>query len=54
MHKRDLLAIGSRVVLAVCLWIVVAIIAEAIPVFSSLLTLIVCSISCHSSPLVQC
>lgn len=47
MHKRDLVAIGSWVVLAVCLWIVAAINAEAIPVFSSLLTLIVCSILCH-------
>lgn len=42
MHKRDLVAIGSWVGLTVCLWIVAWIIAEAIPVFSSLLTLIVC------------
>ncbi|KAJ5368429.1 Amino acid transporter transmembrane [Penicillium cataractarum] len=40
MHKRDLVAIGSWVGLTVCLWIVAWIIAEAIPVFSSLLTLI--------------
>ena len=42
MHKRDLVAIGSRVGLTVCLWVISWIIAEAIPVFSSLLTLIVC------------
>ncbi|KAJ5896233.1 Amino acid transporter transmembrane [Penicillium subrubescens] len=40
MHKRDFVAIGSWVGLAVCLWIVAWIIAEAIPVFSSLLSLI--------------
>lgn len=52
MHKRDLVAIGSWVGLTVCLWIVAWIIAEAIPVFSSLLTLIVCSLDSHSSLLV--
>lgn len=51
MHKRDLIAIGSWVGLTVCLWIIAWIIAEAIPVFSSLLTLIVCHSQLFSNPL---
>jgi hypothetical protein len=49
MHKRDLIAIGSWVGLTVCLWIVAWIIAEAIPAFSSLLTLTVCRNPLRSS-----
>lgn len=51
MHKSDFVAVGTWVALTVCLWIVAWIIAEAIPVFNSLLTLIVCSVFSHSSPL---
>lgn len=40
MHKRDAVAIGSWVLIALCLWILAWIIAEAIPVFSNLLSLI--------------
>jgi hypothetical protein len=49
MHKRDLVAIGSWVGLTVYMWIVAWIIAEAIPVFSGLVTLIVCLFLCHLS-----
>ncbi|CEO59721.1 hypothetical protein PMG11_04386 [Penicillium brasilianum] len=40
MHKSDFVAVGTWVRLTVCLWIVAWIIAEVIPVFNSLLTLI--------------
>ncbi|KAI9044788.1 neutral amino acid permease [Aspergillus affinis] len=40
MHKRDWLAISSWVAIALVLWILAWIIAEAIPVFSNLLSLI--------------
>ncbi|KAL4969342.1 neutral amino acid permease [Aspergillus stella-maris] len=40
MHKRDFVAVGSWVAIAACLWILAWIIAEAIPVFSNLLSLI--------------
>ncbi|KAK1143182.1 hypothetical protein N8T08_006880 [Aspergillus melleus] len=40
MHKRDWLAISSWVVIGLFLWILAWIIAEAIPVFSNLLSLI--------------
>ncbi|KAL4956121.1 transmembrane amino acid transporter protein-domain-containing protein [Aspergillus filifer] len=39
MHKRDLMAVGSWIGIAVALWVVAWIIATAIPVFSSLLSL---------------
>lgn len=42
MHKRDWMAVGSWVGIAFALWVVAWIIAMAIPVFSDLLTLIVC------------
>lgn len=49
MHKRDFVAIGSWIGIALSLWILAWIIAEAIPVFSNLLSLIVCvSASCNS------
>ena len=41
MHKRDLMAVGSWIGIAVALWVVAWIIATAIPVFSSLLSLMV-------------
>lgn len=48
MHQRSLLAVGSWVGIAVLLWTIAWIIAEAIPVFNNLLSLIVgvpCSLS---------
>ncbi|PKX91021.1 neutral amino acid permease [Aspergillus novofumigatus IBT 16806] len=41
IHKRDWVAVSSWVAIALSLWIIAWIIAEAIPVFSSLLSLIV-------------
>ncbi|OBT71058.1 hypothetical protein VF21_10254 [Pseudogymnoascus sp. 05NY08] len=41
MHQRSLLAVGSWVGIAVLLWTIAWIIAEAIPVFNNLLSLIV-------------
>ncbi|KAJ5545542.1 hypothetical protein N7535_006072 [Penicillium sp. DV-2018c] len=40
MHKRDLTAIGSWVAIALTCWVIAWIIADAIPVFSDLLSLI--------------
>jgi len=42
MHKRDFVAVGSWVGIAAGLWLLAWIIAEAIPVFNNLLSLIVC------------
>ena len=41
MQKRDFVAIGSWIGIAVGLWIIAWIIASAIPVFSNLLSLMV-------------
>lgn len=41
MQKRSLVSIGSWVVITLVLWIIAWIIAEAIPVFNNLLSLIV-------------
>ncbi|KAF7180888.1 hypothetical protein CNMCM7691_000017 [Aspergillus felis] len=41
IHKRDTIAVSSWVAIALSLWIIAWIIAEAIPVFSNLLSLIV-------------
>lgn len=41
MHKKDLVATGSWVLLMLGLWIVAWVIAEAIPVFNNLLSLVV-------------
>ncbi|KAL3462647.1 transmembrane amino acid transporter protein-domain-containing protein [Aspergillus heterothallicus] len=41
MHKRDLVAVGSWVAIALGVWIAAWIIASAIPVFNNLLSLIV-------------
>lgn len=43
MHRRDLFSIGSWVGIALTCWIIAWIIADAIPVFSDLLSLIVSS-----------
>ncbi|KAL4916693.1 transmembrane amino acid transporter protein-domain-containing protein [Aspergillus aurantiobrunneus] len=40
MHKRDFIAIGTWVAIALSLWVLAWIIASAIPVFSNLLSLI--------------
>ncbi|OJI97843.1 hypothetical protein ASPVEDRAFT_124601 [Aspergillus versicolor CBS 583.65] len=40
MHKRDFVAVGTWVAIAGVLWVIAWIIAEAIPVFSNLLSLI--------------
>ena len=41
MHKRDWIATGSWVGIALVLWVIAWVIAEAIPVFNNLLSLIV-------------
>lgn len=41
MHKRDLMAVGSWIGIAVALWVIAWIISTAIPVFSNLLSLMV-------------
>lgn len=43
MQKRDFVAVGSWVAIGLSLWIVSWIIAEAIPVFNNLLSLMVCA-----------
>lgn len=40
MHKRDMLAVGSWIGIALACWVIAWIIADAIPVFSDLLSLI--------------
>ena len=42
MQKRDVMAVGSWIGIGVALWVVAWSIATAIPVFSSLLSLMVC------------
>lgn len=41
MHKRNLLSTGSWVLIAFILWTIAWVIAEAIPVFNNLLSLMV-------------
>lgn len=41
MHKRNLFSVGSWVLITFCLWVIAWVIAEAIPVFNDLLSLIV-------------
>lgn len=57
IHKRDWVAISSWVGIALALWILAWIIASAIPVFSSLLSLITALFaswfSCKTFPLHQ-
>lgn len=45
MHKRDFVATGSWVGINLVMWTIAWIIAEAVPVFDSLLSLIVCSLN---------
>jgi hypothetical protein len=45
MHQNSFLAIGSWVAIALGVWVVAWVIAESIPVFNELLSLIVWSIS---------
>lgn len=45
MHKRDLIAVGSWIGVALSLWVIAWIISAAIPVFSNLLSLMVRFIS---------
>ena len=42
MHQNSFLAIGSWVGIALGVWVVAWVIAESIPVFNQLLSLIVC------------
>ena len=44
MHQRDIVAVGSWVTIAFGVWVAAWIIASAIPVFDSLLSLIVCTL----------
>lgn len=44
MGKNDWVAVGSWITITFGLWIIAWIIAEAIPVFSTLLSLIVCTV----------
>lgn len=43
MHKRTVLSVGSWVAITLVLWVIAWVIAEAIPVFNDLLSLIVSS-----------
>lgn len=47
MHKRNLLSVGTWVGITLVLWIIAWVIAEAIPVFNDLLSLIVRLIEYH-------
>ena len=42
MHKRSWIAVGSWTAIVLALWVLAWIIAEAIPVFNKLLSLVVC------------
>lgn len=42
MHKRDWIAWGSWIGIAFSMWVLAWIVSSAIPVFSNLLSLIVC------------
>lgn len=53
MQKRDFKAVGSWIGIGVALWVVAWIIATAIPVFSSLLSLMVCPLFVVISPLLE-
>lgn len=49
MHERGVVAIGSWIAIAFGLWVLAWVIAEAIPVFNNLLSLIVRSFTCSST-----
>lgn len=42
MHQKSILAVGTWVGIALALWVIAWVIAESIPVFNDLLSLIVC------------
>lgn len=42
MHQRTLLATGTWVAISLSIWVIAWVIAESIPVFNDLLSLIVC------------
>lgn len=46
MHKKDLVATGSWLLIGLILWVAAWVIAEAIPVFNNLLSLIVGAFDC--------
>lgn len=48
VHRRDFVALGSWIGIATVMWVIAWVIAEAVPVFSNILSLIV-----RSSPLVS-
>lgn len=41
MHQRTFLSIGSWVAICLCVWVLAWVVAESIPVFNNLLSLIV-------------
>lgn len=49
IQKKDFVAVGSWVGIALILWVVAWVIASAIPVFNNLLSLIVCSLFSYRS-----
>lgn len=49
MKKRSFYSIGSWVAITFVLWVIAWIIAEAIPVFNDLLSLIVSELQCWGS-----
>lgn len=50
MKQRTFLSIGSWVAISLVLWVIAWIISEAIPVFNTLLSLIVSSRGLHVTP----
>lgn len=46
MHQKTFLATGTWVAIGLTTWTIAWIIAESIPVFNELLSLIVCSSNC--------
>jgi hypothetical protein len=42
MHKRDLVSVGSWIAIGLSCWIIAWIIAEGIPSFTNIVSLIVC------------
>lgn len=47
MHQRSFLSIGSWVAICLGVWVVSWVVAESIPVFNDLLSLIVCFEACQ-------
>ena len=44
MHQRSLLSVGTWLAVGTAMWTIAWVIAESIPVFSDLLSLVVCSL----------